>query len=90
MPNNLPTDLQRALDQLLSGAVALTQEAERAMPESEAAALDAAIAGGRTQYAVSIILPSGAVRVGLTGEWLGSKTLWELIPLASVLERKVS
>ena len=88
MTETLPPEVQQALDHLLRGAVALTSEAEGAMRAPEAAALREAIDEGRVQLAVTMIVPSGAVRVGVVGMWPGERTLWSMTPTDNVLERQ--
>jgi hypothetical protein len=91
MTNNEIEDLNpetgNALNRLLQGAIALTSTAEAAMSAEEVARLHAALDAGAAQFAVTIILPTGAVRVGIVGDWDGDKTLWEMTPDERVMER---
>jgi hypothetical protein len=82
-------ELKTGLDSLLAGGRGLVRQAESAMPADEHARLRHALDTGSAQLTVTILLPSGAVRVGVVGEWQGERTLWEMVPNQPVLERKL-
>lgn len=76
------------LDGLLAASRGLIDEAFAAMPPDELAALNGAVDEGRVQISTTLLLPSGAVRVGVAGDWpKDKKTLWEMLPVEDVLQR---
>jgi len=80
-------ELRQALDPLLAGVVELWRVVRATLPATELRELEALLDAGRTQLALTMLLPSGAVRVAVMGDWPYDRCLWTMTPSEPVLRR---